>query len=182
MRSLISVLMLLAAAGQAAATEYVKDIQYRLAAATSMRDERDLGLAMVDLIDLACRGDPSAAALLGERYMSGAGEFGAAPGKAKILLRGAAQAGISRAMPGLVLLLSRDGATQPEIQEAAKWRRVGEALSPGTVEMAVASQAFEIARNGRDVTDGYQAAAVWLQKHNLGMVNTKHASIDCRSW
>ncbi|MBI6605472.1 hypothetical protein [Pseudomonas sp. S4_EA_1b] len=181
MKVLLLPLITLLMVGSAYADEPISDIEYRLAAAVSMNDERELGLAMADLVGLACGGDAKAAAVLGDRYMSGSAEFEQAPGKALVLLRFASQSGDPRSMPGLVLLLSREGASQAEIEEAAKWKKIGEALLPGRVEMALASQAFEIARNGRDVAPGYQAAAVWIQKRNLGM-STENASIDCSAW
>ncbi|EKF7417582.1 TPA: hypothetical protein MXR76_001995 [Pseudomonas aeruginosa] len=181
MKALLLPLVSLFMVGSAYADEPIYDIEYRLAAAVSMNDERELGLAMADLVGLACGGDAKAAAVLGDRYMSGSAEFDQAPGKALVLLRFASQSGDPRSMPGLVLLLSREGASQAEIEEAAKWKKIGEALLPGRVEMALASQAFEIARNGRDVAPGYQAAAVWIHKRNLGM-STENASIDCSAW
>lgn len=162
--------------------EVVSDIEYRLAAATSMGDDQQLGLAMADLLNAACSGDADAAALLGVRYLTGAGEFQASPGKAKVLLRAAAEAGRVRAMPGLVLALSRAGSTQAEIEEAAMWLKVGRALAPDSLELAVASQAFEISRGGRDVVSGYQAAAVWLQKRHQQRNRINHASVDCSAW
>jgi hypothetical protein len=181
MKLLLLPLLLFPIVVPAFASEGVKELEYRLAAATSMADERQLGLAMVDLVGSACSGNAGAAAALGSRYMTGAGEFEQAPGKALTLLRFASQRGIARAMPDLVLLLSRADSSPAEIEEAAKWRKIGNALSPGSMEMAIAAQAFEIARNGRDATAGYQAAAVWLQKRNLGM-STENASIDCSAW
>lgn len=182
MRVLLLLLQFVLVLPALASSETVTDIEYRLAAATSMGDDQELGLAMAELLSYACAGDPDAAALIGERYLTGAGEFEASPGKAKIFLRGAAQAGLWRAMPGLVILLSRDGSTQAEIEEAAKWLKIGRALSHDALELVVASQAFEISRGGRDVAEGYQAAAVWLQKRNQERTSPDHASIDCSSW
>lgn len=159
----------------------VAELEHRLAAAISMDDERELGLAMADLIGRACSGDPKAAVVLGERYMSGAGEFAQDPRKAVSLLRWASEAGEVRAMPPLVILLAREAATQADLEEAAKWERVGRALSSGSVEMEIASQALHIAALGRDLVAGNQAAAVWLQKRKLG-VRSEDASIDCRTW
>lgn len=181
MKSLFLPLLSVLIATSAFASEAVKEIEYRLAAAASMNDDRELGLAMVDLVTLACRGNAEAAAVLGDRYMSGTGEFEQAPGRALTLLRFASQSGKVRSMPGLVLLLSRARASQAEIEEAAKWKKISDALSPGSLEIALASQAFEIARYGRDVAAGYQAAAIWLQKRKLGM-STEDASIDCSAW
>ncbi|WP_165678544.1 SEL1-like repeat protein [Metapseudomonas otitidis] len=181
MKQLLLPLITLFMASSAYSNEPLSDVEHRLAAAVSMNDERELGLAMADLVRLACDGNEKAATVLGERYMSGSMEFEQSHSKALVLLRYASHSGDPRAMPGLVLLLSRERASQEEIEEAAMWKKIGEALQPGKVEMSLASQAFEIARNGRDVTQGYQAAAVWIHKRKLGLSN-EYASIDCSAW
>ena len=157
----IVVLLILLLALPASASDPVS-LEANIADAISRDDLDAAGVALIELKEMACSGNPEAAAKIGRLYLFGNGLLGRDLEKAKSFLRFGAESGTSHSAADLAIAIATNAAGAEELQEAAKWAKVARYVD-GEGSSDVVVQLVNLAAAGTDLTVGVQRGARWIQ-------------------
>ncbi len=157
----VAVLLILLLSLPASATDPMS-LEANIADAISRDDMDAAGVALIELKEMACSGNPEAAAKIGRLYLFGNGLLGRDLEKAKPFLRFGAESGTSHSAADLAIAIATNAAGAEELQEAAKWAKVARYVD-GEGASDVVVQLVNLAAAGTDLTEGVQRGARWIQ-------------------
>lgn len=166
----VVVLLILLLALPASASDPVS-LEANIADAISRDDMDAAGVALVELNEMACSGNPEAAAKIGRLYLFGNGLLGRDLEKAKPFLRYGAESGTPQAAADLAIAIATNTAAE-ELQEAAKWAKVARYID-GEGASDVVVQLVNLAAARTDLTEGVQRGARWIQLYRTRGVNVE---------
>ncbi|WP_095158234.1 hypothetical protein [Pseudomonas sp. Irchel 3E13] len=133
-----------------------------IADAVSQGDLDAAGVALAELKQMACSGNPIAAAKVGRFYLLGNGLFERDVEKAKPFLRFGAESGAPSSAADLAVAIATNPASVEALEEAAKWAKVAQYVD-GEGNADVVAQLVRLAAAGSDLTEGIQDGARWIQ-------------------
>ena len=129
---------------------------------------------VIELKNMACSGNPEAAAKIGWLYLFGNELLGRDLEKAKPFLRFGAESGTSHSAADLAIATNAAGAE--ELQKAAKWAKVARYVD-GEGSSDVVVQLVNLAAAGNELTEGVQRGARWIQLYFMGKINRRRVCV-----
>lgn len=137
-----------------------------IADAISQGDMDAAGVALSELKQMACSGNPVAAAKIGRLYLFGNGLFKRDVDKAKAFLRYGAESGAPSSAADLAVAIATNPAGVDTLQDAAKWAKVAQYVD-GEGSADIVAQMVLMAAAGSDLTEGIQDGARWIQLYRI---------------